>query len=160
MKKPRMCSGCDHCVYIGEGDYICDRAQPFICMEDHCPNEFYGACNDPVTWKLAQECVDDNELSDTQQKTTKEVEAMIEQEKTREYIFSQMQKCKDNIGILREFLGTAICDSGCPKFNDECIRVCPVAVALENFESDPTADNWNKLKSIVGSKVHEIYERR
>lgn len=22
---PRVCETCDHCVYIGEGDFICDR---------------------------------------------------------------------------------------------------------------------------------------
>ena len=41
--KPRMC---DHCVYIGEGDFICDKGpgEPVIVVEDWVPNEDAGRC--------------------------------------------------------------------------------------------------------------------
>lgn len=41
--KPRMC---DRCVYIGEGDFICDKGpgEPVIVVEDWVPNENAGHC--------------------------------------------------------------------------------------------------------------------
>ena len=44
--QPKICSTCANCVYIGEGDYICDVDEPIIVMEDHMPNENYCACNE------------------------------------------------------------------------------------------------------------------
>lgn len=70
--KFKCCHYCSCCVYIGEGDYICDKGIPFIVMEDHCPSDFYGACNDPLKYKEAQQLTEDlnndDELSDTHQK--------------------------------------------------------------------------------------------
>lgn len=41
----KVCVNCDHCIYIGEGDYICDADdKPIIVMEDHCPNDNYLCC--------------------------------------------------------------------------------------------------------------------
>lgn len=40
----KICSNCDHCVYIGDGDYICDVDEPVVVMEDHCPNDNYIYC--------------------------------------------------------------------------------------------------------------------
>lgn len=38
QEKPRMCDPgmCDNCVYIGEGDFICDKGpgEPVIVVED------------------------------------------------------------------------------------------------------------------------------
>ena len=31
----RTCETCDHCVYIGEGDFICDRRdEPVLVIDD------------------------------------------------------------------------------------------------------------------------------
>lgn len=47
-EKPRMCDPgmCDHCQYIGEGDFICDDAPdgPVLVVEDWQPNENAGLC--------------------------------------------------------------------------------------------------------------------
>ena len=43
-KIPKICVTCAHCVYIGEGDYICDVDEPIIVMEEHCPNENFCYC--------------------------------------------------------------------------------------------------------------------
>lgn len=44
--QPKICCNCAHCVYIGEGDYICDVDEPILVMEDHMPNENFCACNE------------------------------------------------------------------------------------------------------------------
>lgn len=47
-EKPCMCDPgmCDHCQYIGEGDFVCDDAPegPIIVVEDWQPNENYLRC--------------------------------------------------------------------------------------------------------------------
>ena len=36
---------CEHCIYIGEGDYICDAdSELVLVMEEHCPNDNYWYC--------------------------------------------------------------------------------------------------------------------
>lgn len=41
----KMCLTCEHCIYICEGDYICDVEKiPVLIMEEHCPNENYWYC--------------------------------------------------------------------------------------------------------------------
>lgn len=55
QRRIRVCHNCSCCVYIGEGDYICDRGVPFIVMEDHCPSDFYCACKDPKLYEEAQQ---------------------------------------------------------------------------------------------------------
>ena len=41
----KICITCDHCIYIGEGDYICDSGDiPVIIMEEHLPNDNYWCC--------------------------------------------------------------------------------------------------------------------
>lgn len=165
-KKIRSCHDCSHCIYIGEGDYICDKGLPFICMEEHSPSEYYGACNDPVTWKEAQSCVDDG-LSDTHEQksdfTKKEV-ILMKSEETRLYIFKQMESLKDNPDALREFLGIAICDGGCPKFKDDCVSTCKLRKYLEDYISEENAYSkqvkYNQLKAVVGSTVYKIIEQK
>ena len=45
MEEPKICVSCSHCIYIGEGDYICDaEATPVLVMEEHCPNDNYWWC--------------------------------------------------------------------------------------------------------------------
>ena len=48
QEKPRMCDPgmCDNCIYIGEGDFICDKGpgEPVIVVEDWVPNEDAGRC--------------------------------------------------------------------------------------------------------------------
>ena len=45
MEEPKICINCSHCIYIGEGDYICDADnEPIIIMEEHTPNENYWCC--------------------------------------------------------------------------------------------------------------------
>lgn len=44
-EEPKICYNCGHCIYIGEGDYICDSDnEPIIVMEEHIPNENYYCC--------------------------------------------------------------------------------------------------------------------
>lgn len=39
------CEYCDECIYIGEGDYICDKAEPKIIITDHVvATEYYRWC--------------------------------------------------------------------------------------------------------------------
>lgn len=40
----KICLNCSHCIYIGEGDYICDADEPIIVMEEHQPNDNYWYC--------------------------------------------------------------------------------------------------------------------
>ena len=46
--KPRHCSGCSHAIYIGEGDFICDKHshQPdrAIVIADWAPTSNYLQC--------------------------------------------------------------------------------------------------------------------
>ena len=52
QEKPRICDPgmCDHCTYVGEGDFICDH--PAVCgknpaafvVEDWKPNVNYLKC--------------------------------------------------------------------------------------------------------------------
>ena len=160
--KRRNCHNCDCCIYIGEGDYICDKGIPFIVMEDHCPSEYYCACNNLITFKEAQQLTEDvnnDELSDTL-KDNKEVMKMTCEEETRQYVFNVMSTLKDKPQELREFLGTALCDGGCNKFKDDCTSTCAVFKALESYilEEDLFTKRvkYNQLKSVVGCKLHEI----
>ncbi len=35
--RPRTCESCDECVYVGEGDFICDvDDEPVFVIEDWC----------------------------------------------------------------------------------------------------------------------------
>lgn len=43
-EKIKICNTCANCVYIGEGDYICDVDEPILVMEDHIPNENFICC--------------------------------------------------------------------------------------------------------------------
>ena len=40
----KVCLTCSHCIYIGEGDYICDVDEPIIIMEEYIPNDNYWYC--------------------------------------------------------------------------------------------------------------------
>ncbi len=41
----KTCVNCEHCIYIGEGYYICDASdEPILIMEEHAPNENYWHC--------------------------------------------------------------------------------------------------------------------
>lgn len=51
---PKICSTCEHCVYIGEGDFICDIDEQVIVMEDFMPNENYNCCNE-CDWEKADD---------------------------------------------------------------------------------------------------------
>jgi len=48
-KIAKICATCDNCIYIGEGDYICDDTKDIV-MEDHTPNDNYFHCGGS-TWK-------------------------------------------------------------------------------------------------------------
>ena len=42
---PMCCLTCENCIYIGEGDHMCDAMdEPVIVMEDHTPNDNYFIC--------------------------------------------------------------------------------------------------------------------
>ena len=52
----KNCLECNNCIPIGEGDHICDKGSvPFIVLDDYCPTEFFGACNDKNIFNAAQE---------------------------------------------------------------------------------------------------------
>ena len=39
------CEICEDCIYICEGDFICDKyGYPVLVKEDWCPTEFYSDC--------------------------------------------------------------------------------------------------------------------
>lgn len=38
------CYNCEHCIYIGEGDYICDENNEIV-IEDWMPTDDYVWCN-------------------------------------------------------------------------------------------------------------------
>ena len=42
--QPKICNTCANCIYIGEGDYICNVDEPILVMEDHMPNENFICC--------------------------------------------------------------------------------------------------------------------
>ena len=44
MGKPKMCQDCEHCIYICDGDFICDMDEPVLVMEDYTPTEDYLYC--------------------------------------------------------------------------------------------------------------------
>ena len=51
MKKPskcKECSGCRHCTYIGDGDFICDKhshePEKALVLEDWSPTDNYLQC--------------------------------------------------------------------------------------------------------------------
>lgn len=39
-----MCQNCEHCIYLCEGDFICDMDEPTLIMEDWQPTEDYYNC--------------------------------------------------------------------------------------------------------------------
>ena len=39
----RNCYNCNHCQYIGEGDYICDMSNDIV-IADWQPSEDYNSC--------------------------------------------------------------------------------------------------------------------
>ena len=43
---PKICSTCGNCIYIGEGDFICNVEEPILVMEDFTPNDNYDYCNE------------------------------------------------------------------------------------------------------------------
>lgn len=50
-KIPKICLTCANCIYIGEGDYICDaQEEPTFVMEEHMPNDNYCCCNE-LDWE-------------------------------------------------------------------------------------------------------------
>jgi len=44
-KCPKICNTCVNCVYIGEGDFICDYEEPVLIMEDFTPSDDFMYCN-------------------------------------------------------------------------------------------------------------------
>lgn len=44
----RMCFGCNHCTYIGEGGYFCDRIRKMV-IEDWQPTQNFALCKEEET---------------------------------------------------------------------------------------------------------------
>ena len=44
LKNAKMCQNCEHCIYLCEGDFICDMDEPTLIMEDWQPTEDYYNC--------------------------------------------------------------------------------------------------------------------
>jgi hypothetical protein len=38
------CYECDNCVYIGEGDYFCDKVTYALVIENWLPSTGFGGC--------------------------------------------------------------------------------------------------------------------
>lgn len=46
LENQPICLNCNHCVYIGEGDSICDAdREPYLIMADWGPTDEYWWCN-------------------------------------------------------------------------------------------------------------------
>lgn len=45
-EKPKMCDPgmCDSCLYIGEGDFLCEKYQEIV-VSDWEPTKYYHFCN-------------------------------------------------------------------------------------------------------------------
>lgn len=41
----KECIGCDDCMYIGDGDSICDKTYKLV-LDDWEPTDNYGNCNE------------------------------------------------------------------------------------------------------------------
>lgn len=37
------CFECDNCVYVGEGDFFCDKVMDFV-IDDWLPADSFGGC--------------------------------------------------------------------------------------------------------------------
>lgn len=46
LKNAKMCQNCEHCIYLCEGDFICDMDEPILVIEDFEPTEDYCCCNE------------------------------------------------------------------------------------------------------------------
>jgi hypothetical protein len=44
MGKPKMCQNCEHCIYLCEGDFICDMDEPTLIIEEWQPTKDYYNC--------------------------------------------------------------------------------------------------------------------
>lgn len=54
MRKEKFCdpSVCDNCLYIGEGDFICDKySLPILVIDDWYPNENFLKCKKEAAGK-------------------------------------------------------------------------------------------------------------
>lgn len=49
-EQPKICTNCGHCVYICEGDFICDKDEPILVMSDFTPTNDFYYCNG-TNWK-------------------------------------------------------------------------------------------------------------
>lgn len=46
LESKPICMNCDHCIYIGEGDSICDADyEPVLIMADWEPTDDFWYCN-------------------------------------------------------------------------------------------------------------------
>jgi len=51
MGKKGNCEYCEDCIYIGEGDFVCDKYYPkMLVKEDWTPTDYYCNC------KACKEC--------------------------------------------------------------------------------------------------------
>lgn len=44
LKSAPICINCEHCIYIGDGDSICDANEPRIILADWEPTDDYWYC--------------------------------------------------------------------------------------------------------------------
>ena len=60
-KNKGNCENCDSCVYVGEGDFICDEYVPSVCVKvDWEPTDYYCDCEACRNYSYEEE----NELSE------------------------------------------------------------------------------------------------
>lgn len=158
-RKLKICHNCDDCVYIGEGAYICDKCIPFIVMEDHCPSEYFAACNYPSIFHEAQQLTEDEDTpgydtthSETDQSNLKEVKEM----NNAAYYIEEFNKTLDarlsdgDFGLLREELGILICDGlNCQDMDtSKCSHSCEGFLLLDRLEDAYVNKDFNLAKEL------------
>jgi len=57
MDKEKCCDTCKRCLYIGEGDFVCDEelvegGKPKLIKEDHAPTDHYFWCGGEFWQKM------------------------------------------------------------------------------------------------------------
>lgn len=96
-------------------------------------------------------------LSDTHQKTTKEVKKMSKADKVIKYYLDSLDTMykEESFEEMTDFLGTGICDGFCGRSTDNCQQGCALFSAVHQLIDEPTDENLNEVKSIVCQIIHQ-----
>ena len=96
-------------------------------------------------------------LSNTHQKTTKEVKKMSKADKVIKYYLDSLDTMykEESFEEMTDFLGTGICDGFCGRSTDNCQQGCALFSAVHQLIAEPTDENLNEVKSIVCQIIHQ-----